>query len=73
MPNSSYGPQGIIAGMSFGAGGVGGGTYLYPDYKLVEEKIQEWDWFRRFLEQNPDVAERYEVHKTYEILNDTQN
>ena len=40
---------------------------------LVVEKIKEWDWFQRFLEQNPDVAERYALHKTYEILDDTRN
>lgn len=37
---------------------------------LVAEKIEEWDMFNRFLELNPDVAERYETHKTYEILKD---
>ena len=37
---------------------------------LVQEKLEEYDWFYRFLEQNPDVKERYETHKTYEILKD---
>lgn len=45
----------------------------YSNTTLVVEKIKEWDWFQRFLDQNPDVAERYEVHKTYEILDDTRN
>lgn len=73
MPNSSYGPQGIKPGNAgFGADGKSSGVNIYPDYKLVAEKIQEWDWFQRFLEQNPDVAERYEVHKIYEILNDNR-
>lgn len=44
----------------------------YSNTTLVVEKIKEWDWFQRFLEQNPDVAERYEVHKTYEILDDNR-
>ena len=53
-----------------------------------KEKLRDWDWFQSFLElnpdvkerwfqsfleQNPDVKEQYEVHKTYEILNDTRN
>ena len=38
-----------------------------------KEKLRDWDVFQRFLEHNPDVKERYEVHKTYEILNDTRN
>jgi hypothetical protein len=44
-------------------------TYSNPNIKLVAEKLKEWEWFHRFLEANPDVAERYETHKTYEILN----
>lgn len=39
---------------------------------LVAERLEEWVWLRNFLEQNPDVKERYEVHKTYEILNNEQ-
>ena len=39
-------------------------------FKLVAEKIKEYTWFYRFLEQNPDIRARYEAHKTYEILND---
>ena len=37
---------------------------------LVAEKIEEWDWFDRFIETNPDVKERWEQYKTYEILKD---
>ena len=43
------------------------------EYKLVAEKIEEYNWFYRFLEQNPDIKARYEAHKTYERLNDTRN
>ena len=39
-------------------------------YMLVGEKLEQWDWFERFLGLNPDVAERWETHKTYEILKD---
>lgn len=39
-------------------------------FTLITEKISEWDVYQRFLELNPDVKERYEVHKTYEILKD---
>jgi ribosome biogenesis protein Tsr3 len=38
-------------------------------FYLVVEKLEEFDYFMRFLELNPDVKERYEAHKTYEILN----
>ena len=40
----------------------------FDRYKLVAQKLQEWDWFDRFIETNPDVKERWEQHKTYEIL-----
>lgn len=40
---------------------------------LVADKLEQWDIFQRFLALNPDIAERYEIHKTYEILNDTRN
>jgi hypothetical protein len=61
--------------------GFSGGTqasnihtaYSNPNGKLVAEKLKEWEWFHRFLESNPDVKERYETHKTYEILNDTRD
>jgi len=35
---------------------------------LVQEKLEQWDCFDRFLAMNLDVKARYEVHKTYEIL-----
>ena len=64
--------------VSVGAGGFGGGSSgagaVYgpagQNYTLTSEKIYEHDRFMRFLELNPDVAERYAVHKTYEILKD---
>ena len=37
---------------------------------LVQEKLQQWTWFERFLALNPDVEERWKKHKTYEILKD---
>lgn len=55
-----WGPAG-----SGGAGGGGGGS----SYVLIQQKIEEYDWLMRFLEQNPDIKERYEAHKTFEILN----
>ena len=39
---------------------------------LIAERLEEWVYLKNFLEMNPDVAERYEVHKTYEILNNEQ-
>jgi hypothetical protein len=38
------------------------------NFKLVAEKLEEWNIYQRFFELNPDVAERYKVYKTYEIL-----
>jgi hypothetical protein len=35
---------------------------------LVAEKLEQWQWFERILEQNPDIEERWAQHKTYEIL-----
>jgi hypothetical protein len=37
---------------------------------LVAEKLEQWEWFSRFVEMNPDVKLRWEQHKTYEILKD---
>lgn len=37
---------------------------------LVQEKLEQWTWFERFLGLNPDVAARWEQHKTFEILKD---
>ena len=39
---------------------------------LIAERLEEWVYLKNFLEMNPDVAERYKVHKTYEILKDEQ-
>jgi len=39
---------------------------------LIAERLEEWVYLKNFLEMNPDVAERYKVHKTYEILNNEQ-
>jgi len=44
-------------------------TVHTPKFKLVEEKLEEWQWYERFIAQNPDLQERWEQHKTYEILN----
>mgnify|MGYP006269183885 CR=1 FL=1 len=56
----------------FGGGGGAGAIYgpTGQNYKLVAEKLEEWDWFMNFLEQNPDIKEKYQAHKTYEILKD---
>ena len=78
----SYNKLGIIlngagggsagAGYSVGTlGGAGGGGIYGPpgqSYALTMEKVEAYDKFMRFLEINPDVAERYAVHNTYEIL-----
>ena len=44
------------------------GSIPRANFKLVAEKLEEWDIYQRFFELNPDVAERYKVYKTYEIL-----
>ena len=36
---------------------------------LVADKLEQWEWYQRFIEMNPDLQERWEQHKTYEILN----
>ena len=64
----------IDANGNFGIGRLMGYSGLHklnpvPNTKLVSEKLEEYDWFYRFLEQNLDVKERYERHKTFEILN----
>ena len=48
-----------------GSGGAGAGSYV-----LVAQKLQEWEWYARFIEMNPDVKDRWEQHKTFEILKD---
>lgn len=61
-------------------GGAGGGGIVYgpignggftsgENYKLTAERLEEWQWFQNFMDQNLDVKERFAVHKTYEILN----
>lgn len=45
-------------------------TYQDNKITLVIEKIEEWDIFYRFLDRNPDVKEKYETYKTFEILKD---
>lgn len=37
-------------------------------FKLITEKIQEWGWMNSFINSNPDIKERWEQHKTFEIL-----
>ena len=37
---------------------------------LVVEKLELWERMVRFIEMNPDIKERWEQHKTYEILKD---
>jgi len=44
----------------------------FDQYKLVAQKLQEWEWFNRFIKMNPDIKLRWEQHKTYEILKDEQ-
>lgn len=39
------------------------------EFKLTAERLVEWNWYNRFIAQNPDLQERWEQHKTYEILN----
>lgn len=62
------------AGVAGGAGGIhtGGGGAGASSYVLVQQKLEEWEWYSRFIEMNPDLKERWEQHKTYEILNNEQ-
>lgn len=46
----------------------GGGAGSSSNYVLIQERIEEWNVFYRFLEHNPDIKEKYQVYKTYEIL-----
>ena len=41
----------------------------YAQFTTMAERIHEWEWFQRFIAQNPDIQPRWEQHKTYEILN----
>jgi hypothetical protein len=45
----------------------------FVNYTLTAEKIDEYDVFSRFLKLNPDIAEKYNAHKTYEILKRDNN
>ncbi len=40
------------------------------EFKLTAERLVEWNWYNRFIAMNPDIADRWEQHKTYEILKD---
>lgn len=63
----------INADGSFGIGtavSYTGITGIRQSQMLVQEKLEQWTWFERFLDLNPDVAARWEQHKTYEILKD---
>ena len=39
------------------------------EFKTTAERLTEWSWYERFIAQNPDLKDRWEQHKTYEILN----
>lgn len=45
---------------------------IYQDNKvtLIAEKLEEWEWYARFIAMNPDLQDRWDQHKTYEILKD---
>ena len=67
MSNPLSGVWGV-ASLS-GAGGFGStGGGAGGNFRLVAEKLVEWDVFQRFLEYNPEIKEKYAVFKTYEIL-----
>ena len=55
------------AGGWVGPAGSGGGAGI-SRHVLVQQKLEEWEWYTRFIEMNPDIKERWEQHKTYEIL-----
>ena len=63
------GGAGVIGPAGTGGAGDGGFDSGF-NYKLTAERLEEWQWFQNFLNQNPDIKERYAVHKTYEILKD---
>ena len=58
---------GGAGGWVAGSGGAGASRHV-----LVQQKLEEWEWYARFIEMNPDVKERWEQHKTYEILKNEQ-
>jgi hypothetical protein len=41
-------------------------------HTLVQDKLEQWEWYARFIEMNPDLHDRWEQHKTYEILKNEQ-
>lgn len=49
---------------------LSGLSELRQSHMLVQEKLEQWIWFERFLAVNPDVEQRWEQHKIYEILKD---
>ena len=51
MSNPLSGLYNIVG--TAGSGGAGN------NYRLVAEKLEEWDVYQRFLELNPDIKERY--------------
>lgn len=62
------GPSGAVytigvAGTAGANGGAGANNHV-----LVQQRLEEWVWYRNFVEQNPDIKARWEAHKTYEIL-----
>lgn len=38
------------------------------EFKLTAERLLEWQWYNRFIAMNPDLQERWQQHKSYEIL-----
>jgi len=43
---------------------------IQTTFKLVADRLVEWEWYERFIAQNPDLKDRWEQHKTYEKLKD---
>jgi len=59
-----------LSGLYNAVGPAGSSGSVHPtNFKLVAEKLVEWEWYERFIAQNPDLKDRWEQHKTYEILN----
>ena len=56
------------AGGWWGPAGSGGGGAGTNSYVLTQQRLEEWEWYRNFITMNPDLQERWEQHKTYEIL-----
>lgn len=69
----AFGAAGSGGAGGFTRGGGGGaGSFDGSGYVLVQQRLQEWEWHCRFIEMNPDIKERWEQHKTYEILKNEQ-